>query len=263
VDIALAPLTVGRPAPAVLVRAAAAAGFGRVGLTLWRPDGEQERLCRDSAGRTELSAGLDEAGVQALDAGVVTLRPGLDLGEVERFVEAAADVGADRLIALHRDGPPAHAAEQLAAVCALADGAGLLVAVEFMPYTACRTVDDATSLVAASGAPNAGLVVDVLHLYRSGGSASDLVGLDPALIVLVQLCDARRAAPPRDRLRAEALTDRRYPGQGELPLADVLAALPAGAALTVEAPVSADAERSPEDRARTAAAATRALLSGR
>ena len=39
-DVALAPLTVGRPEPEVLVAAAAAAGFGMVGLTLHPPDGE-------------------------------------------------------------------------------------------------------------------------------------------------------------------------------------------------------------------------------
>lgn len=259
-DVALAPLTVGRPEPEVLVVAAAEAGFRRVGLTLWRPGAEPSALCGDGAARRALRAVLAGAGVSVLDAGVISLRPGLAVGEVSRFVEAAADLGADRLVVLHSDGPAGPAAEQLAGVCAVAADAGLRVGVEFMPYTACRTVADAVALVAASGAANAGLVVDLLHLHRSGGSAADLRSIDPARIVLVQLCDALRAGPPAERLREEALTDRRYPGQGELPVGEVLAALPAGVAMTVESPVAADAQRSPGHRARAAAAAVRALL---
>ena len=98
----------------------------------------------------------------------------------------------------------------------------------------------------------------MLHLFRSGGSAGDLAGLDAAEIVLAQVCDAVAAAPPPHLLRAEALTDRRHPGQGELPLHEVLAALPDGA-LTVESPVAAEAGLPPVERARAAAAALDAL----
>lgn len=262
-DVALAPLTLGRPEPTALVDAAAGAGFRRVGMTLWPPDGSPSPVVLESGPRTRLIARLDDAGVSVLDAGVVTLHPHLDLDDVARFVEAAAHLGADRLVVLHREGPAEAAAAQLAAVCAVAAEAGLRVGVEFMPYTACRTVHEATALVAASGAWNAGLVVDVLHLYRSGGSAADLGSLEPARIVLVQLCDARSSAPPPDQLRTEALTDRRYPGEGELPLSDVLAALPPDVPLTVESPVAADAERPPGHRARAAAAAVRAVLDRR
>jgi sugar phosphate isomerase/epimerase len=261
-DVALAPLTVGRPAPDVVVDAAAAAGFRRVGMTLWRPDAEQSSLCTDPAARRRLLARLDGAGVSVLDAGVVSLRSELDRAGVARFVEAAADLGADRIIALHRDGPVDRAAAHLSEVCSLAAAAGLRVAVEFMPYTACRTVQEAITLVARAGAVNAGLVIDVLHLFRSGGSVPDLAGLHPSQVLLVQLCDARLTAPPPERLRAEALTDRRYPGQGQLPLDEVLAALPAGVPMTIESPVAADAALAPADRARAAWAAARELLAG-
>jgi sugar phosphate isomerase/epimerase len=262
-DIGLAPLTVGRPAESLLVDAAAEAEFRRVGLTLWPPGAAQSPLCGDPAARRELLDRLAGTGISVLDAGVVTLGPGLDMADVARFVAAAAALGADRLVVVHRAGSADRATEQLAAVCGLAAEAGLRVGVEFMPYTACRTLREATALVTAVATPNAGLVVDVLHLFRSGGSAADLSEVDPARLHLVQLCDALRSAPPPDRLRAEALTDRRYPGQGELPLADVLAALPTGVAMTVESPVAADAGRPPGHRARAAAAAVRAVLDGR
>ena len=260
VPAGLAPLTVGRPSPDVVVAAAADAGFAQVGLTLWPPDGPLTTLTADAAARRALAAGISASGVAVLDVGVVVLEPSLDLAAVARLAGLAAELGGDRLVVLNRHRLPERAVEQFAAVCAVAGAAGLAAAVEFMPYTATRTLGEAHQLVAAAGAPNAGVVLDVLHLYRSGGTAADLAGAALDRILLVQLCDAPAAAPPPDRLRDEALRHRRYPGDGELPLADVLAALPAGVPLTVEAPVAEDAGRPPVERARAAAAALRRLF---
>ena len=256
-DLALAPLTVGRPPAEELATAAAAAGFGRVGLTLRLPDGGRARELDDPRSRRRLRSHLDDLGLRVLDAGVLVVAP--DAGSDDALVEAAAELGADRLVALVRDGHLPRAAERLAAACATAAAAGLRVGVEPMPYSACRTLADARALVAAAGAPGAGVVVDVLHLFRSGGTAADLSGLGAAEVALLQLCDARAAAPPPSRLREEALGDRCYPGLGQLPLREVLAALPDGVPVTVEAPVAADAGRTPADRARSAAAAVAAL----
>ena len=254
-DVGLAPLTAGRPPAEELVAAAAAAGFGRMGLTLRLPDGGLGPAVTDAHARRRLRAFADDSGVRVLDAGVLLLAPEAGPADDGPLVEAAAELGADRIVALVRDEDPARAADRLAGVCATAAAAGLRVGVEPMPYSACRTLADARALVAASGAAQAGVVVDVLHLFRSGGVAADLRGLTAAEVVLVQLCDALAGAPPPDRLRAEALGDRRYPGLGELPVHDVLAALPDGVPVTVEAPVAADAHRSAAARARAAAAA--------
>jgi sugar phosphate isomerase/epimerase len=89
-----------------------------------------------------------------------------------------------------------------------------------------------------------------------------LVAAHPDRYPYAQLCDAPLAAPDGDRaLYREAVDDRRAPGDGELPLAALLEALPAGIALSVEAPVRAMADRPPVERARQAIAATRRLLS--
>ena len=258
-DVGLAPLTVGRPPCGELADAAAAAGFGRVGLTLRLPDGAAAPELTDARSRRRLRARLDDLGVRVLDAGVLVVAPETAPADDEALVGAAAELGADRLVALVRDTDPARAAERLAAACATAAQAGVRVGVEPMPYSACRTLAAARALVAASGAPGAGIVVDLLHLFRSGGTVADLDGLEPAEVVLVQLCDGRTAAPPPSRLRAEALGDRCYPGRGGLPVREALAALPDGVPVTVEAPVAADADRPPAERARSAAAALAAL----
>lgn len=257
---ALAPLTVGRPDPAELAAAAAAAGFERIGITLWLPDGVLLPACVDGGTLRHTASAIAASGVTCLDAGVVVLAPGLDMERLRRFVDAAAALGADRLVAMNRDPSAPRAAATLAAVCEVAGVAGLSVGVEFMPYTATRTVAEARRLVEEAGAPNGGVVLDVLHLYRSGGSASDLAGPSPVPVLLLQLCDGLRDAPPPERLRDEALADRRYPGQGELAVADVLGAVPAAVPVTLEAPVAADAALPLPERAARAAGALAGFL---
>jgi sugar phosphate isomerase/epimerase len=112
-----------------------------------------------------------------------------------------------------------------------------------------KTLSDAAVLVGESGG---GIIIDPLHLQRSGGTPGDVGALDPKLIAYCQLCDAPLAAPhnlPRPRelprgqsvegitdLALEARAVRLLPGDGELPLAEIIAALPAGLAFSVETP---------------------------
>ena len=92
---------------------------------------------------------------------------------------------------------------------------------------------------------------------------AELAGAHPERFPYAQLCDASAAAPgtARRALFDEAVEARLLPGDGELPLAALVAALPAGATLSVETPTRALAAAAPAERARQAMAATRALLS--
>lgn len=259
-QLGLAPLTVGRPEPGVLVDVAASAGFPAVGMTLWAPGAAPSTVCADRGACRRLRGQLQTSGVAVTDVGVVVLSPELDRQALARLLETGAALGAGRVIVMNQDAVAARAAAELAAVCTAAEAAGLDVAVEFMPYTASRTLEDAVALIVAAASERAGLMLDVLHLFRSGGSAVAVRGLDPRLLRAVQLCDARRVAPPPELLRAESLGDRRYPGEGQLPLVEVLAALPAGLPMTLEAPVARDARLAPAARAASAAAAAGRFL---
>jgi hypothetical protein len=81
------------------------------------------------------------------------------------------------------------------------------------------------------------VLVDALHVQRCGVRLADLADLaaaDPGLLTYVQLCDAPLAAPA-DPVH-EARAARLLPGEGQLPLRGLLAALPDGIQVTVEAP---------------------------
>jgi hypothetical protein len=79
----------------------------------------------------------------------------------------------------------------------------------------------------------------------------------PERVPYVQLCDGpfQPILPDSAVALTGARTGRRFPCDGELPLAELLGALPAGASLAVEAPVAGLAGRTVGERARLAHAA--------
>jgi sugar phosphate isomerase/epimerase len=82
------------------------------------------------------------------------------------------------------------------------------------------------------------VLVDPLHLARSGGTVDDVRRLPAGLLPYLQFCDAASAGPAPDleAAGAEARRTRLPPGDGALPLAGLLAAVPPSAALSLEVP---------------------------
>ena len=118
-----------------------------------------------------------------------------------------------------------------------------------------RTLAHAASIVAKAKRANASVLIDALHFSRSGGLPAHVKQVDPALLRYAQICDASAEIPaPTDTpaLIREARTGRLLPGEGALPLAELVAALPAGAPLAIEAPCRATANLPALERAKLA-----------
>ncbi len=258
--VGLAPLTVGRPDPLTMVSAAEAGGFGAMGLSLWAPGQPCRRVCSDARLLRTTRRRIADAGLEIVDTGVVVLDRALETDVLRRVLETACELGADRVIAMNQDDDGARAAASLRVVSDVAASFGMVVGVEFMPYSSTRTLHDARRLVARVAAANVGIVLDVLHLFRSGGRVGDLRTLGPVPLHLVQLCDAGWAAPAAEDLRAEALRGRLAPGRGDLPLRELLAAVPTDVPVSLEAPTAADAGRSATERAVRAGSELRRFL---
>ena len=90
---------------------------------------------------------------------------------------------------------------------------------------------------------------------------AELAALDPALIGYVQLCDVPLVSKYTD-YSYEARFDRLPPGQGELPLLELLAAVPTDVIVGLEIPMLREAEAGigPKERLSGGIQATRDLL---
>jgi sugar phosphate isomerase/epimerase len=260
--LSLAHLTVLDAAPLALIEAGAAGGFDAVGLRIVPPlpGDEIVPVVGDTALQRRIKARLAETGVTILDIEAIWLMPQTRIEALAPALDVAADLGARHVLTVGNDPDRGRMSDNLAGLCSAARARGLRVMLEFIPYSQVRNLAAAADLLATAAPADAGLLVDALHLSRSGGSPADITHYDPALFSYLHLCDALRIPPPAEGLRAEARGGRIYPGEGELWLCEFLAAFPPTIPVAVEAPSAANAGLSPIERARRAGEATRALV---
>lgn len=264
--LSLAALSILDAGPIGQVYAAKAGGFASVGLRLQPLLPTDQAIVGDAAKEAELLRALQETGLVVLEIGVFPLKPDTRAEQFAPVVAFSAQIGARFLVCPIEDDDATRRAATFASVCDLAAAYGMEALVEFNPYSGCRSLGEAAALAAAAGRPNGRLLIDVLHLSRSGGSPADVRAIDPALVPLIHLCDA--PPPPtdarsQDELRKESRTARLLPGEGSLWLGELLDALAPDVALSVEAPSARHAHLPASERARLAFAATRALLDAR
>lgn len=112
-------------------------------------------------------------------------------------------------------------AEGVAGVCRRAAAHGVTIVLEFVPESGIRTIDEAAKIAGASGEANCKVHLDTWHLARSGGSAEAVRQLPPGMIGAFQLSDRREPAPGTAYV---PMTARLLPGEGELPLPEIVAA---------------------------------------
>jgi sugar phosphate isomerase/epimerase len=260
--LSLAPVTINEIDPPELIAAAAAAGFDSADLRVLGAPGAAPvtPLIGNRPMIAAVAAACADTGVSIFAATGIWLVPDFSLEAALPALEVAARLGAEQFLAVGNDPEEGRMGENLARLAAAAATAQLGIALELMPYTAVNSVAKARRLIEAVGSANLGLVVDALHLARSGGTPADIAALAPRQVAYLQLCDAPEACPKSMTLREESLNSRLYPGAGALPLQALLAALPADIVVDVETPVARDRARPPAERAVLAAAATRHFL---
>jgi sugar phosphate isomerase/epimerase len=260
--LSLANLTVGRVPQQELIRSAAAAGFGKVGLLIMTATAQplQHELLGQPQVVREVKAALRDTGTRVFDIEAFVLSPQTDLERFKPALALGAELGATHISSIGTE--LAEGASFLSAaqrvdlfgrLCDEAMQFGLTVGVEFMLYRDIRTYRDALELVEAAGRRNAGLILDVLHFVRGGGTAEDLRAVPAERIAYAQLCDCVEASLPVHALPVEARTARLHLGEGVAPLHALLDVLPADLQLVVETPVLEEAGWNSTQRAESAA----------
>lgn len=230
--------------PVDMVTAAAEAGWPACGVwfdpTTWSDDTTAQVRRR-----------LDDTGMVVLDLEPIIPAPDTpDAGE--RLLEAAAGLGAPYVLFTSRLPELSATADRFAQLCEVAAPLGVRLVCEFLPIFPLRSLAMATEVVAPHDPTVAGILIDNLHLSRSGGSVADVAALDPARLPYLQIADAPGEAPTEPMaLLDEAVNGRLLPGDGALPIDELLAAVP-GVPLSFEVRSRAlrDGFTDPVERAR-------------
>jgi sugar phosphate isomerase/epimerase len=263
--ISLAALTILDAGPVGQVYAAQEGGFTSVGLRLQPLLASDEAIVGDAGKEAALLKALHETSMKVLEIGVFPLKASTKPEDFAAVVAFSAKIGALYLVCPIEDDDSARRVKTFGGVCDLAAQFGMEALVEFNPYSGCRSLGEAAALAHEAARPNGKLLIDVLHLSRSGGSPEDARRLDPALVPLIHFCDA----PPRptdnrsfDELRKESRTARLLPGEGSLWLTELLQSLSPDVAISVEAPSARHAHLPAGERARLAYDATMQMLQG-
>lgn len=237
-----------------LIEAAAAAGFSSVGLRIEpRRKGEAypfQVVGNESVIRSIRSA-LANTGTQLSNVCGMYLEPHTTTDDINGLVDTAHALGARSILANAVDDDEERTVGLLAQMANLAELAGIRIAVEFTPYHTISSIQSAARIVERVDRQNVGLLPDALHLFRSGGSASDLASQPRERIFYAQICDASPVVPRSIEGRiAEARGGRLYPGEGGLPLVDFVSALPPECEIEIEVPHPRDNLLSARERAK-------------
>jgi sugar phosphate isomerase/epimerase len=261
--VALAHPTIIDATPLQMIDAAVAGGFERIGLRIVPPAPSDsmvpiignEPLIRD------LLAKMSDTGVSMFDVEVLIVGPDTDVETFKPALETAHRLGAQQVLTCGTDADAPRFEAKLARLAELANSYQLGIGLEFLPILPVSNLAQATETVRRVAQPNLGVLLDVLHLTRSGGGVADVRAADPALLAYCQLCDVRGPRPATDAaLLAEGGTSRFYPGEGELALADLFDALPPGLPISIEAPCAKYAGLDVMERAKRCGEATRRFL---
>lgn len=244
--------------PLETIRAAAAGGFDAVGLWIepanWMA--QTTRDCRNA---------LADTGLDLLDVEVVWMKPDSDIADHKAVIDIGAELGAQHVLCVSSDPDPAQSAAVLSELCRHGEASGIRVALEFGIFTEVKTLAMAMAILDMVAHPLRALLIDPIHVDRSGATAGEIAAVPRDLMPYAQFCDAPAQRPDPsdfDAVITDAIDLRKQCGDGGLDLRAIYHALPDGIPLSIELRSKAlrDAFPDPADRAKAVAIATRRWL---
>jgi sugar phosphate isomerase/epimerase len=215
----------------------------------------------DAALRREMIAAMRDRGVSISLGEGCTIRPGVDARDYARDLDLFAELGAHRINTVSMDPDFDRTCDAFAVMAEMTAERGLRITTELSPSLTICNLPTALEAVKRVGRANFRLLIDTMHLVRSGSGPADIAALDPGLIDYIQICDAP-LTPRFETYHEEAMFERMVPGEGELGLRALVAVLPKDRVYALEVPLrsAAKAGIGPRERLGKCVAAVRRLL---
>ena len=226
--------------PEVMIETAAQAGFEGVGLRIFPPRHAPDKypVTGDIVRTRALRRRADDAGIRIFEAESFGIDGNFAPDPCARALETAAELGAGVIVSAGIDEDAGRLAANYRWLAEAAAQYDILMVMEFMPYRGMKTLGAALQMHRVVDHANARLLVDAIHLSRSGAGVADIAAIaDRSIIGHFHICDAPARPPERleDKL-TESREGRLYPGEGGLPLRELVALLPERCSISLEAP---------------------------
>jgi sugar phosphate isomerase/epimerase len=239
------------------VSLAAQHGFRRISLLVnpMSPPYQDFDLLGNSATRQETRRRCEDLGIAVDMIEAFNIQADTNPLSFVPALESGAVLGRPVVNLLPRDDDEARIADGFAGACALADRYGFPVMTEISRRATLKTLPQAVSFFKRIGRPDLRVVLDTLHFFRFGGTL-DQVREYRDWIGRIQISDGPAEMPLADQL-TEARQRRLIPGDGALPLRELLAALNPGLTIGIEVP---NPDFTTDERVRRSREATLALM---
>jgi sugar phosphate isomerase/epimerase len=189
----------------------------------------------DPALRREMIAAMRDTGVKIGLAEGFSAKSDADVSAFAADLDIFAELGALRLNAICMEDDMAMATDQLGKLAGMAAERGMVFTIEFFPSEGINSFERVLQVIDGIGRDRAKVLLDSMHFFCTGGTLEKLAAAGTEVIGYVQLADAPNT-PPGDSYFMDAMFARLVPGEGELPLRELIAALPADMPISLEVP---------------------------
>ncbi len=160
-----------------------------------------------------------------------------DIKKYEPHLEAAARLGIKNVITNIWTPDKAFYTEKFGELCDLAAQYGMSVNLEFVTWAELTDLKGAKELLAAVKKPNALILLDTLHFYRSRVTMEELLDTPKELFKTVHVCDAGAEIPTdEESLIHTGRAERLYVGEGAIDIAGIVKALNDDTVICAEMP---------------------------
>jgi sugar phosphate isomerase/epimerase len=224
--------------PPQFIRAAAGAGFQSVGLRFVAVNDVTPGypLMSDVKMLRETKEALAETCLRVNDVEFLKFEPGTDPHSFDALIDTAAELGAKAIITAPYDEDLPRLGDNLGQFADLTAAKGIQAVLEFVPWTVINDLASCWKLVQNSS-EHLGILVDSLHFNRSNSSVELLKRIPANRLPFAQLCDAPvQSSYTFEELIFAGRDERLAPGLGEIPMAEIIEALPSDISISLEVP---------------------------
>jgi sugar phosphate isomerase/epimerase len=224
--IVLSPTTLMRTPALEFIDIAQKAGYDGVGIRLYpSPNMHFNPVLGDAALERDLRKAIADSDLKVYDVFTFYLQPEMDFEAMKRAQEYGASLGAAYALVIGDDPEWNRMLDNFGRLCDMAKQFSLTCAFDApVNIRVLNKVDLILNLIRESGRENAAICLDPAQFYRAGEGPDLLRNVEPRLMPYAMLSDATTMTPMG-----------RYcmPGDGFVPLAEILDVLPADVPLSV------------------------------